>query len=231
MTQPSPALRFGIEVDGRRSYTWRVRSGAQHPELFVERENLAAVTHLSLDASGKWHIKAHNRKVYKWVRPAEFTPGYTHALAIVQPVVVATITLPAPTDAQVLKLLKLPDDTEPMHFDLWIERPGANLQSWPGQRAMGTALVGRIPLADGAGFCCVVSRQGPIAPGSITLPKPSEEEIARMLDAAAENRLDGTMVGGLHDGTVVLMDGRFDPDSARVLGLMAAAHRAGPPSG
>lgn len=136
----------------------------------------------------------------------------------------------ATADAQVLKLLKLPDDTEPTHFDLWIERPGANLQSWPGQRAMGTAFVGRIPLADGAGSCCVVSRQGPIAPGSITLPKPSEEEIARMLDAAAENRLDGTMVG-LHDGTVVLMDGRFDPDSVRVLGLMAAAHRAGPPSG
>lgn len=113
MTQPSPALRFGIEVDGRRSYTWRVRSGAQHPELFVERENLADITHLSLHASGKWHIKAHNRTVYKWVRPAEFTPGYTRALAIVQPVVVATITLPAPADAQVLKLLKLPDDTEP----------------------------------------------------------------------------------------------------------------------
>jgi hypothetical protein len=121
---------------------------------------------------------------------------------------VATIALPAPADAQVLKL---PADAEPTQFELWIERPGANLQSWPGQRAMGTALVGRIPLAGGAGSCCVVSRQGPIAPGSITMPKPSEEEFARMLDAVAAGRLYGTITGDLDDGTVALIDGRFDP--------------------
>jgi hypothetical protein len=85
MTSLSPDLRFGIEVDGQRSYTWRVRSGAKKPELFVERENLAAVTHLSLHASGQCHMKAHNRNVYQWVRPAAITPGYTRALMMCSP--------------------------------------------------------------------------------------------------------------------------------------------------
>jgi hypothetical protein len=205
---PSPDLRFGIEVDGQRSYTWRVRSAVKLPQLYVERENFPHVLHLSLHTSGEWRIEVRGREVHKWKRPAELTPGYTRALVIMQPTVVATIAQPAPTGAEILKL---PADAEPTHFDLWIERPGANPQSWPGQRAMGTAFVGRIPLAGGAGSCCVVSRQGPIPPGSITRPKPSQEEFARMRAAAAEGHLYGTITAELEDGTVALIDGRFDP--------------------
>src|SRR5512132_1764903 len=103
MTQPSPALRFGIEVDGRRSYTWRVRSGAKHPELFVERENLPRAIHLSLHASNRWHMKVRRKQtVLEWDRPAEITPGYTRALSIVQPPAVAMFMLPAPTEAQIV---------------------------------------------------------------------------------------------------------------------------------
>jgi hypothetical protein len=97
MTSGSPHLQFGIEVGGQRSYTWRVRSGAKHPELFVERENLPPAVHLSLHASGQWHMKVRRRRVHQWRKPAEITPGYTRALAIVQPVAVAMFALPALT--------------------------------------------------------------------------------------------------------------------------------------
>jgi hypothetical protein len=207
MTSPSPDLRFGIEVNGQRSYTWRVRSGAKKPELFVERENLPPTVHLSLHASGQWHMKVHRRKVHQWVKPAELTPGYTRALAIVQPVVVAVFTIPAPPDTQ---LLSQPPDAEPTRFDLWIERSGANLQGWPGKNADRTQLVGRIPLAGGAGTCCVVSRQTHLTPGSATLERPTDEQFGWMRTRAAEGRLYGTIIGGLSDGTVALLDGRFD---------------------
>jgi len=87
-------------------------------------------------------MKVGRRAVHEWRRPAELTPGYTRALAIVQPVAVAMFALPAPPDAHILKL---PADGQPTQFDLWIERLGANLQGWPGKNADG-ALVGRIPL-------------------------------------------------------------------------------------
>jgi hypothetical protein len=206
MSSFSPDLRFGIEVAGQRSYTWRVRSAVKSPQLYVERENLAGVTHVSLHTSKRWHVKVRDRKVHQWIRPAEITPGYTRALVIMQPVAVATISLPAPADALILNILKVPADAEPTHFDLWIERSGANLQSWPGQRAMGTALVGRLPLADGAGTCCVVSRQAPIPPGSITLARPPQEEFARILDAASKGHFYVTVTADLEDGTVPQID-------------------------
>ena len=212
MTSASPALQFGIQVGGQRSYTWRIRSGAKNPELFVERENLPPTVHLSLHASGQWHMKVRRRRVHQWPKPAEITPGYTRALAIVQPVTVAMFALPAPAGAH---LLELPADAESTAFDVWIERPGANLQSWPGRNADGTVLVGRIPLAGGAGTCCVVSRQTAITPGSATLERPTDRQLTWMQDTAAKGRLYCTIIGDLDDKTLVLLDLRADPSLVR----------------
>jgi hypothetical protein len=117
-----------------------------------------------------------------------------------QPVTVAMFALPAPAGAQIMKL---PADAQPTEFDVWIERPGANLLSWPGKNADGTVLVGRIPLAGGAGRCCVVSRQTAIAPGSATLERPTEEQLTWMQDTAAEGRLYCKIIGDLGDETAV----------------------------
>ena len=122
-------------------------------------------------------MEVRRRKVHQWDRPAELTPGYTRALAIVQPVAVAVFGLPAPPDTQ---LLSQPADAQSTQFDLWIERPGANLQGWPGKNADRTQLVGRIPLAGGAGTCCVVSRQVHLSPGSATLERPTDEQVGWM---------------------------------------------------
>ena len=217
MTSPSPDLRFGIRDGTRRSYTWRVRSGAKKPELFIERENLPPTVHLSLHASGDWHMKVRRRKVHEWARPAELTPGYTRALAIVQPVAVAMFALPPPPGTQ---LLSQPADAEPTRFDLWMERPGANLQGWPGKNVDRTQLVGRIPLAGGAGTCCVVSFQTQLTPVSATLELPTDEQLGWMQTRAAQARLYGTMVGGLSDGTLVLLDGRYDSATADALAAL-----------
>jgi hypothetical protein len=69
MSSFSPDLRFGIEVAGQRSYTWRVRSAVKSPQLYVERENLAGVTHVSLHTSKRWHVKVRDRKVHQWIWP------------------------------------------------------------------------------------------------------------------------------------------------------------------
>jgi hypothetical protein len=83
-------LRFGITTGGRRSSYWRVRAGKSKPELFIERENFTKHNqwHLSLHASGQWHLMNRRREVLRWVRPAEQIPGYNRAIGVILPVVV-----------------------------------------------------------------------------------------------------------------------------------------------
>ena len=60
-----------------------------------------------------------------------------------------------------------------------LERPGANLDGWPGKNADGTTFVGRIELAGGAGTCCVVALQAPLQPGQVELLGPATTSCAR----------------------------------------------------
>jgi hypothetical protein len=209
MSAPSPDLRFGIEGDGRRSRCWRVRSGAHRPELFIEPEGLGHAMHVSLHASGRWHVKVQNNPIHRWLRPTEFHPGFTRALLIVQPQAVNVITAAPPADAV---LVQLPADTDdPVHFNVGIEGPGANLSGWPGKVAMGTKLLGRVDLAGGAGTCVVTSHIATIGEASLTIPKPSDEELKDLKARAAAGTLHGTMIAELDDGTVCFLDGTFKP--------------------
>jgi hypothetical protein len=143
-------IRFGITVDGKRSSYWRVRSGMKQPELFLEREAYGRQWHVTLHASGRWHMKESGKERVAWTKPAEVVPGYTRAVGIVPPVAVAHREDPAPED---VVLVPVGPDAEPTTFSTFIERPGANLNGWPGKNAAGTTFVGRIPLAASAGTC------------------------------------------------------------------------------
>jgi hypothetical protein len=144
-----------------------------------------------------------------WARPAEVVPGYTRAVGIVQPVAVAHHVDPAPQDVE---LIPVAPDAEPTTFSVLFERPGAVQNSWPGRNAAGTTLVGRIPLAAGAGTCCVVALQEPLAPGRVSGATPSAEELKRMKELAAAGTLAATVVGTLSDGGIALIDLLADPD-------------------
>ena len=205
----SPLLRFGITVNGRRSSYWRLRAGVNQPELFLEREGYGRRFHFSLHASGRWHMKEGRREEATWSRPGEVFPGYTRAVGIVQPTVVADRDDPAPAG---VVLVSTANDAMPTTFSLFLERLGANIDnSWPGKHANGARLVGRIPLAAGAGTCCVVAVQEPLQPGRLNLPRPSDDELRQIRDLAARGTLGMTLVGELSDGAIALIDLRADP--------------------
>jgi hypothetical protein len=220
MDNRSPILRFGILSDGKRSSYWRVRAGVARPELFLEREGFGKQWHLSLHESGRWHLKEGGQERISWARPDEVVPGYTRAVGIVQPVAVAHRDDAAPEGVE---LVLVPPEAEPTTFSVFMERPGANMNGWPGKNAMGTAFVGRIPLAGDAGTCCIVARQEPLAPGQVTLPRPSDAELARMREVAGRGTLLATVVGSLGDGAIALIDLRaarnvhapVDPEGVR----------------
>ena len=214
MENKSPILRFGISVDGKRSSYWRLRAGVVKPELFMEREAYGSNWHLSLHESGRWHLKESGKKRIMWNRPPEVVPGYTRAVAIVDPVVVAHRDDPAPQDVQ---LVPAAPDAEPMVFSLFLERPGANLSSWPGKNADRSVFVGRIPLAADAGTCCVVAVQAPLAPGRVVGPRPSDDELGKMQEWAVNGVLVMTLIGEMSDGAIALIDLRADDSVASTL--------------
>jgi hypothetical protein len=65
----------------------------------------------------------------------------------------------SPTNAV---LVALPPQADPTVFSIFMERPGAKMNSWPGKHTMGTTFIGRIPLACNAGTCCIVANQEPV---------------------------------------------------------------------
>jgi hypothetical protein len=205
----SPIIRFGITADGKRSSCWRLRAGVDKPELFLEREAPGKKVHISLHASGQWHLKVRRKEREHWIRPPEVVPGYTRAVGIVQPVAVAHHDGPAGED---VVLVSVASDAEPTTFSVLIEGPGANLGGWPGQNA-GSSFVGRIPLAVGAGTCCVVAVQEPLQPGKATIARPSEDELRGWREMARDGVPAVTLVGALSDGAIVLIDLRADADS------------------
>lgn len=204
----SPIIRFGITADGKRTSYWRVRAGVKQPELFLEREGSGKKFHFSLHASGYWRMVEGRRERTSWSRPGEVAPGYTRAVGIVQPVATAVREDPP---AEETVLVPVSADADPTAFSLFIERPGANLDnSWPGKNADRTTLVGRIPLAAGAGTCCVVASQEALQPGRAELPRPSDDELRWMRDVAACGPLITTIIGELTDGAIALIDLRAD---------------------
>jgi hypothetical protein len=211
----SPIICFGITVDGKRSSYWRLRAGVKQPEVFLEREGYGKKFHFSLHASGRWHMKEGRHERITWARPGEVVPGYTRAVGIVQPVAVAHRADPAPDD---VVLVPAADDAEPTTFSLFIERPGANLNnSWPGKDADGTSFVGRIPLAAGAGTCCIVARREPLQPGRTEFPRPTDDELRQIREVAARGSLITTIIGELTDGAIALIDLRADPSVAATI--------------
>jgi hypothetical protein len=160
VSNQSRIIKFGITTDGKRSSYWRLRAGMKQPELFLEREAYGKCWHFSLHASGQWHMKESGKQRVTWTRPAEVVPGYTRAVSIVQPVAVAHREDQVAED---VVLVPVALGADPTIFSIVIERPGANLNnSWPGKNADRSTLVGRIPLAAGAGTCCVVAAQAPL---------------------------------------------------------------------
>ena len=178
------------------------------PELFFEREGYGKKWHLSLHASGQWHMKESGKERVTWTKPPEIVPGYTRAVEIVQPVVVAFREDPAPSDVE---FVHVAPDAEPTVFSVFIERPGANMDGWPGQNAMGTAFVGRMPMAGDAGTCCIVAVQAPLPPGRFEGARPTDDELRQIQEWAVEGVLVMTIVGNMSDGAIALIDLRADP--------------------
>jgi hypothetical protein len=184
------------------------------PELFLEREGYGEKWHFSLHASGKWHMKLHGQKSIMWDRPGELVPGYVRAVGIIQPAAVAHREEDFPTDTV---SVAVSSDSDPTAFSIFIESPVANMNSWPGKNSMGTAFIGRIPLAANEGTCCIVANQEPVRLNPAQFRIPSDVDLRQMRELAVEGVLATTIVGDMSDGAIAMLDALVDPSVVAVI--------------
>lgn len=205
MADESRILRFGIIVGGKRARYWRLRSGAHSAELYLEREGSGRHAHLSMHRSGEWHIDVNGVRPVNWRHPPALAFGQMRALAVVQHIGMAVVDEPAGEPMTLHAMSPDTDRTIATGFDVWIEDPGVNHGTWPGRGVAGTALIGRLALAEDRRTVCVVADR--VRPDMDALPP-----MVMTADEAAALRADrvfsfpSVAVAHDQDGTILLIE-------------------------
>ena len=213
-------LRFGVGHEGGSGGRyWNLRSAATRPELYLRHVRLGAFFGFSLhEHPDYWQAKVVRRlgadpEYVKFPRPEEFHPGYTKAIVVLMHAGLAERGTPATKTSVVWHEAARPEHI--VHFTLFIERPGANLDTWPGKRASGTAFIGRLTMADGS--TAVVVAHETLAQ-EVTYKVPSTEAQRDEMRASVRGIIDRggdpwVMTWGTQDdGTVVVIEGPVEPD-------------------
>ena len=106
-----------------------------------------------------------------------------------------------------LSLYPVPPNTDrtiATSFDVWIEDSYSDPHTWPGKCA-GTALIGRVPLAEHRGIACVVADR--VRPAMDLLPPlvMAADEVAALRDVGVSS-FPSVAVARDQDGTILLIE-------------------------
>lgn len=201
---PQPAmLLFGVAgSNGTYSRAWRLVSVADKPELYLVPLGLDRFMHASYHPGGRWHftVKVQGKTHRSQIAGADLAPGFAHLFRIQVPP--ASYYRDRPDEA--VMWLDQPPGDRWLLIELVHELPGANRDSWPGKNH-GSALVGRVPVADGSSIVVVAHDEEP-GPESGQFSVPDDEQIARARAVPPEN-LRGLLVGRTDTGVTWVMDG------------------------
>lgn len=203
-------LRFGVAPSSAQPGTryWTLRAAARRPELYLRGSRTGSFFGVSLHEDPEhWHWKIARPgelPEYKtWTRPAQLVPGYTRAVEVVVHTVTATYGPQASSKSKVVWYVPSVQDLR-IHFNLFIESPGANLDGWPAKNH-GSLFIGRVDLSDGS-TAVVVATESAHEEQTWTLPRPDEETLQRMLAAVDSGQSWLILMGVGDDGTAWLLE-------------------------
>ena len=171
---PEVALRFAVfGPDGKSTDIWKawINRGSGKRDVYMTSRSLGYAMKLSLHERGQWHVGFHSDK-----RDVLFDPGRVPASRFLGrwnaservdgiPICLAVRVLfpwSSPTITQKnlpADLLRIPSASNyhAVEVALFLLDADEHPDTWPGQRSMGTMLLGRIPL-DGGGGATLVYR-------------------------------------------------------------------------
>jgi hypothetical protein len=214
-------LRFGVsDGAGKRGATWKLSVGKAAPDVYLACRALQGTLKISLHASGEWRIayleRAHKklvdglpgdrgRVIREWPRPREFAFGSTLAFRIITPWSVITSDIDPKQDKSVRWITKAARG-KAIEIDIIITKT-QQPSGWPGQRSMGTALLGSLPLSSGE-TVWVVSWEVPMPDYAAMGPIPMGQFFKGVSwrDLRRGQMLRGLFFGDAQDGSRVVHD-------------------------
>jgi hypothetical protein len=168
-------IRFAVgSPNGPRGSIWRL--WAKRNDVYIAARDLGrdfkASLHefggwregLTAEHAAKWGVPGgQDRAVKLWQRHSEFAPGMTLAFRISVPWSEVTPAPPLADEKRPIVWIPPPPVGAITAFTVLYLAPWVPVTGWPGQRSMGTQLVGQVPLANGETVWVVV-REEPLQP-------------------------------------------------------------------
>jgi hypothetical protein len=156
------AIRFGVGDGQRRAATWKcwALEGPGRNDVYLACRELRGALKASLHKSGQWHVAFDQqflernavreewptRFMETWQRPAELAPGFTLAFRIITPFATVNAT---PGREKGVVWVSPPPPGHVIETAVIITGADTVTSGWPGQRSMGTSLVGQFQINNG----------------------------------------------------------------------------------
>ena len=158
------AIRFSVSNQkGFRSATWNCFAQTHKDDFYLTCREFKGAMKVSFHEIGKWHVGFDegfldknapkdsplliDRLPLKWQEPLELSSGVILALRILVPEYV--ITVPKKAEKKSLVWIQSPPIGKTVEILIFLAPPEAKVSTWPGERAMGTKLVGKIEFDSG----------------------------------------------------------------------------------
>jgi hypothetical protein len=234
---PDQVMRFAVgSVDGPRSPTWRLWVPANKSDIYISRRSLAGEFKASLHESGKWRMgftaeheerpgslvsPGADRAVLKWDRPEPIVDHVTKAFSIVVPWFELRDNVPRLAAKDEVALIPAPSEKHCAELTLFLVEKGVALRGWPGQRSMGTSLVGTASLANGGGVCLVAWMHEMNRDQLGRLNEFRTRVRVKSKDDDIVENVGALLVGVDDDGTGWLIDVRLDDGQVLLDGIGA----------
>lgn len=191
-----------VTHDGKRSGYWQVEINASTRDIYLQRERPGRVAHVSLHASGQWHLKTLRPRSgnFEWTEPAPVAPGVTRVVEVIVSPRLARHDLSVPASADALAL---PEVGLFPHVNVVLVSRGADIATWLANGPP-VATLATLPLVDGS-TCHVLRHDSEVddLPPIPAMPAPPPNEREAML---AMPNPSMWLVLDRADGTVVFLD-------------------------
>lgn len=156
-------IKFGITDDSRRAATWKLVTPKSKSDIYLSCRELRGAIKASMHQSGSWHLGYtketgskyfeteesfyENQYIEKWPRPKPISKGITLAFRIVTPF--SAVITPVEKNQKKIIWISNCQEGQATEIDIIITSKYEGLDNWPGEKGMGTKIIGSYNLDNG----------------------------------------------------------------------------------
>lgn len=197
-------VRLACGLNGLRSRYWTFNTTSGDPGLYIGREDLAGMAHLSLHADRDWHLTANGRDFRLPIARRILSTGVRHAVRVL--IFPSACQLSEPMGKAEVLELDPSDEGVALAIDLFLLDQGGHVVGQAGGEWLP-----RWELAMPGGFAAqILPRAVRSQAFEISIDAPTEA-ITGIADGLEQQLLDHMLVLGPDDGPVTIVDAAVHP--------------------